>query len=292
MQPEKSYLWCLGALTALSILLSNIASAQQLIPKGPCLFPKDKTARDLEKANYPGCYQLFDEKVKWITQQPRVILPGGGTTTLPTGRWTTPSPYGTGYGGDVGTYVYLFKEFWAFLKENKPVSKTDLPFTSVLPFEMKNVESEADAKKQWEQMVGWSKLPKSVGFGLLMENFYGIDVVRIDYAIRFFYGGHLKDKGGKYLMNVRVVPEQISVMPGFEASFDSKVEDIINFATEEKPDEPVAGISLYVHWDVESILASRQGSRSFVISGDGGFWEVTSSPMAIKAGPKTPIMAW
>jgi hypothetical protein len=244
----------------------------------PCTFPDDKALIERMKADdaTKNCYAFQENPHLMVEQQPRVIVP---PKTLPSGTWGTPGT-GTTPGTDFGTYLYFFKDIVEFLQKNKAVTKIELPYVSALPFPVK---TKPEIQDRWGELEDWTG-PKAVGFEVTLKNLFGMEVVRFPFTVEFMYAGSFGGKG-QYILNAQVVPGEISCYPGFTLTVDSKVSDLINFG---KKDDPDAGVKMNVHWKAESIF-TKEGTYSFVMAGDGRFWQVQPVAAARKGRSLVPI---
>lgn len=270
MQKEKFSHLCVAALVPLCVIFSRFAGAQET-REYRCTFSQTEveriqTIKDVPKSRLTEeekaikrCYTIAKAVDLWdvskVVGTPEIIprnLPSNTKVGAP--------------GSSISTYLYLFKEVWAFLEKNKPVVDADtgnFPYTAVLPTE---------ASKNWEEVQFPAEPPRvSQPYVVSRRNLYGLEVIRLEYSIRFTPKGVYRGKG-QYLNNVMVSVDNVRVLPGFSLKAESKVLNLLNFGGTRE--DPVAGLQLFVRWELSSILSGDQGSRSFLISGKGDYWEV------------------
>jgi hypothetical protein len=276
MRKATSRSWCVSALMMSFVLVPSPARSQER-PNYDCRFDKaeiervGQVAEDLKKG-----IELTEEEralleCYTLRAKPQSLKEGNpavGARDLP--------PFGSSYGPPSSFNGYfellkeswvLFKDVWGFLKENRPVSIADLPFTAVLPTGVKN----------WDEMERWKMPRRSAYYGYSYKNLLGMEVVRFKYAIQYTPGGQYNGRG-RYLNNVVVVWKDVRVLSGFKFTLESKVPNLLNFGTKA---DPIAGLQLNLNWNVESILTSLPDSQTFVIGGDGRFGEIGTNQAGI-----------
>lgn len=164
-----------------------------------------------------------------------------------------------GFGGILNRAQWV----WDVLSSNRPLVTTDFEkYAEALPKTASNAM----------ELTGWEK-PILVQVRTHALNRAQIRVATVVYAIQFSYGGRFKGRG-RYLANVVVVPQRISVVPGFHVDLKAQVMAVLNFGTARNP---IAVIQLLIIEKVSSMLADKTDTRSFLIRGDGKFSELTPS---------------
>lgn len=164
-------------------------------------------------------------------------------------------------------FASMGKEIWEVIQANKPVVDVSSDFVSVLPKE----------STHWSDMQGWSA-PDIYEYEIQLKNFYRVTVVYIRYVVSFSHSGTpVNGAGGKYLANVTVSPEKVDVLWGYNVSASTKVKDITNAGNAQNP---IAAVQMVFSWKVSTLLRDIQGSRSFYVTGNGDFEDLTErSPL-------------
>ncbi len=150
--------------------------------------------------------------------------------------------------------INLGKKLWNIVEANRPVVSFADQTASALP---RGIES-------WSELEGWDN-PRAKTYHLTYKNVYGTSVVDFAYRIVYVAGGSYKGQG-KYLAQVTVYPETVSVAWGY--TFDAKVSIpvIMNHGTREAP---IAGAEVLVDWTIETPLKSSRSTSSYAVRGDG-----------------------
>jgi hypothetical protein len=114
------------------------------------------------------------------------------------------------------------------------------------------------------------QMPKSVTYEIGYENGFGMDVVKFRYTVIYSYGGSYNGKG-KYLTAVQIIPEQTSVMFGYDFRAVMKLGGIANHGTR---DNPIAGATLLLEHEVKTIVKANLETYAFQVLGNGGFKKI------------------
>lgn len=159
--------------------------------------------------------------------------------------------------------VNIGTKLWDLVVANKPVLNVETRYAVALPMGVTKPS----------ELSNWSK-PQSYRISFYFKNLYGTDVISVSYIVTYIYNGNYKGKG-KYIAGVWAIPEDVSVMWGFEFDMSAEVPDltIVNVGTEENP---VAALQLKVSWSARSILKEIDGTDVFYIQGDGYFKELSA----------------
>jgi hypothetical protein len=115
-------------------------------------------------------------------------------------------------------------------------------------------------------LEGW-RAPKVLGWRVVYENLYGMDVVAFTYKVRFQYGGSYDGKGA-YIANATVETSDISVAWGYTFSGTAKMNGLANAGTRANP---IAALTLTTDYQIKTVLKEDRLTRSFYLTGTGQF---------------------
>lgn len=158
--------------------------------------------------------------------------------------------------------VALGEDVYNLVIKGKPNIATDYAPISVVP-KVNGQPADILETENWQ-------IPKSVTYELVYENLYGMDVVTFRYSVIYSYGGSYNRKG-KYLTAVQVIPEQVSVLFGYDFSAKMKLGGIANHGTR---DNPLAGATLLLEHEIKTIVKANLETSAFQVIGNGGFKKI------------------
>lgn len=158
--------------------------------------------------------------------------------------------------------VALGEDVYNLVIKGKPNIATDYAPISVVP-KVNGQPADILETENWQ-------IPKSVTYELVYENLYGMDVVTFRYSVIYSYGGSYNGKG-KYLTAVQVIPEQVSVLFGYDFSAKMKLGGIANHGTR---DNPLAGATLLLEHEIKTIVKANLETSAFQVIGNGGFKKI------------------
>ncbi|MEY4631892.1 MAG: hypothetical protein RIQ81_2012 [Pseudomonadota bacterium] len=151
--------------------------------------------------------------------------------------------------------INMGKKVWAVVASNQPVLNIKFDFANALP---KGVRSASD-------LAGFSDLQYK-SFVYAGQNGFGAEVFKVQYTVVYQYGGSFEGKGA-YISTASVVPQDVSVLWGYDLGMDVQNVAVNNLGTSESP---VAGINLMAHIKVSTILKKTEINEVFAIRGDSG----------------------
>jgi hypothetical protein len=154
---------------------------------------------------------------------------------------------------DINMVINLAQKAWAFIEANKAVANVKTQTANALP----------SGLKCWNQLTNWHA-PRSEVYQVSYKNLFGIEVVNLQFAVVYSWGGKYRGLGS-YLTNATVQYRNLDVTWGWTVNADVAVPMVTNMGTEASP---VAGLQLDLHWKVEA-LSHSESTASFFVSGDG-----------------------
>jgi|GEM_PF-388555 len=162
-----------------------------------------------------------------------------------------------------GNIINLAKKVWKIIDDSRPVANVKTVYATALP------EGVGSAK----QLTNWSR-PVSYTYGFYAENYLGMKMVDVTYKVTYNYGGRYKGTG-KYLTNVSIVPEKVSVGWGYSFDMSASVPDsaLVNVGSAE---DPVAAMQLSINWKISTLLKTNDCTSVYYIEGSGKMQEVAS----------------
>ncbi len=158
--------------------------------------------------------------------------------------------------------VALGEDVYNLVIKGKPNVKTDYAPISVIP-KVNGEPADILETENW-------KMPKSVTYELVYENVYGMDVVTFRYSLIYSYGGSYNGKG-QYLTAVQVIPEQVSVLFGYDFSAKMKLGGIANHGTR---DNPLAAATIILEHEVRTVVKGSLSTAAFQVVGNGNYKKI------------------
>jgi len=152
--------------------------------------------------------------------------------------------------------INILKKVFEFVKENKPVVNTSIDMASAVPQGIGN----------WQLMAGWRE--KHTGqYSVKYVNGFGINVVELVVRAHFYYNGNYNGIG-KYITCATATIDSLNVMWGYTFNATAKIPDssVVNVGTKENP---VAGMKMFIHWTVDTIIQHQEGTLTFSFDGQG-----------------------
>lgn len=151
--------------------------------------------------------------------------------------------------------INLGKKMWAVVEAGKPVMNVKFDFATALP---QGIASAAD-------LAGFSDL-KFKSFEYSATNLYGVEVFKVQYTVVYQFGGSYKGKGS-YIATASIVPQDVSVMWGYNLSMNVDNVSVANLGTS---DSPVAGLNMMAKIKVSTVIKASELNEVFAIRGDNG----------------------
>jgi len=139
--------------------------------------------------------------------------------------------------------INLGKTVWSVIEKGKPVLESKYSYANALP---KGVRSAGD-------LEGWSAL-QAKSYRVHAKNGFGITVYDVTYTLVHRYGGGYQGKG-RYLDNVTVLPQHVSLMWGYTMNLDVNVTSTVNMGTRA---EPISGMSLELLIKVSTVIKNTE----------------------------------
>ena len=163
----------------------------------------------------------------------------------------------------------------------------------------------------WANYSGWKK--KEVIYTYTITNLMQIDVIKIKYAVSFFYNGQnlasaaktdldplstLAQRNsikGHYITNFTVRPLTMNIKWGWKFSLNVRMSDPMNIATS---DDPVAYLQADLNSIVSTPFSTNGGMTTYGVDGLGNFKDLTAREKALTeeiAAPaqlETPTVSW
>ena len=154
-------------------------------------------------------------------------------------------------------------KIWGLIKNNAPVMNITTKYATAVP---KGLIS-------WINLSNW-KTPRAYTYAFNANNFYGTEVIHVQYKVIYMYGGNYKGKG-QYLTGVTIVPEIVNVAWAYRFKLNAEVPDstVINVGSS---DNPIAAMQLKISWTIESMIKASQGTSIYYIQGDGQMQQIAS----------------
>lgn len=161
--------------------------------------------------------------------------------------------------------VALGEDVYNLVIKGKPNINTDYAPISVVP------RLNGEPASILEETENW-KMPRSQTYEIAYENAwpFNMEVVKFRYTVIYSYGGSYNGKG-KYLTAVQIIPEQVSVLFGYDFRATMKLGGIVNHGTRENP---VAGATLLLEHEVKTVVKANLETYAFQVLGDGGFKKI------------------
>jgi hypothetical protein len=116
----------------------------------------------------------------------------------------------------------------------------------------------------WTDLENW-QIPISKVFSVEYKNLVGKVIAVYSYRISFVYGGNV-DGVGKFIANLTVTPVDLRVSWGFNFSSEVHIPATFNIGTRQNP---IAGMQVYVFWNIGNSLKAETKSALYFVAGDG-----------------------
>ena len=162
-------------------------------------------------------------------------------------------------GIDISDIVNIGKQIWNIIEANQPVANVTMNSASAVPEGITN----------WQDLAGW-EAPQTKTYETTCTNGFGMTVVDFQYRISFIPGGTYNGRG-KYLANVTVEPQNVTVAWGFKFNAQATVPSITNAGTVRSP---IAAANVVVQWSVDTVAQHQSQSAEYYLRGDGMFEEL------------------
>ncbi len=208
-----------------------------------CLYSQELTKPDAFFLT-PEYYQIKDVKITPIANGLEKEVPASAIKES-TEREITPEQI-----------INILKKVFEYIKENKPVVNTSVDMACAIP---KGIEN-------WQQMANWRE--KHTGqYSIEYVNGFGITVVKILVRAHFYYNGSYNNIG-KYITCATSTIDTLNVLWGYTLNATAQIPDsgIVNVGTSQ---DPVAGMKMFIHWTVDTILQHQEGRLTFSLDGNG-----------------------
>jgi hypothetical protein len=155
----------------------------------------------------------------------------------------------------VDKVINLGKKVWKVIADNQPVLNLKFDFANALP---QGVKAATD-------LAGFSEL-QFKSFVYSGTNGFGAEVFKVQYTVVYQFGGAYSGKGA-YINAASVVPQDVSVLWGYDLGMDVQNVAVSNIGTSESP---VASMTLMAHIKVSTVLKKTEINELFSIRGDNG----------------------
>lgn len=149
-----------------------------------------------------------------------------------------------------------FTKLWQVVKDNQPVVKMDTDkFATALP---------SIAKTEWSSIGGW-KPERNITIRNVYTNLYGMEVIRLEYQVKFIYGGNVNGKG-LYIASAKIIPTEVDVAWGYNLNVVASAPITLNART---PQDPLAVIYLNINYVVSTVIKNSSITDTYQVQGDG-----------------------
>jgi hypothetical protein len=155
--------------------------------------------------------------------------------------------------------VALGEDVYKLVIKGRPANTTDYAPISVIPKDKGVAVDILDVE-------GFST-PVKRTYEIKYTNFYGMDTVVFRYSVIFSYNGSYNGRGA-YITGAQIIPETARTMYGYDFRAIMKLGGIQNGNTRENP---VAGATLLLEYEVKTVLKADLSVDSFFINGRGTF---------------------
>jgi hypothetical protein len=157
--------------------------------------------------------------------------------------------------------VALGQQFYEIIKQMRPVINYKTKPIQALP----EVDSN-DYVTTLNKMENWS-LPQAKSYKVIYQNYLGMDVLEFHFKVLYSYGGTYRG-AGQYLSGVQILPTYIDALPGFDLISEFSLQNLVNHGSLE---EPIAGATLRLFYQVESLMDVEDRNILFHVTGNGKF---------------------
>lgn len=172
---------------------------------------------------------------------------------------------------------------WNVINSGKPDANLSSSYASAIPGFGFN----------WANFSGWKK--KEVIYTYTVTNLMQVDVIKIKYAISFYYNGQnlvgagtpdnpetalvqRKTPEGHYITNFTVRPLSMNIKWGWKFSLNVRMSDPMNVGTS---DNAVAHLQADLNYTVGTPFSSNGGMWTYDVTGLGQFRDLTSQNKAL-----------
>lgn len=157
--------------------------------------------------------------------------------------------------------ISIGKKVWEIVKNGEPVLQIDGQShqASVLP----------KSNLCWLDYENWS-LPKSRIISYNVKNGWGVNVIKLKLKIVYTYGGSYNGKG-KFLTNIKVSPQDVSVAWGFNLNATTFFNDGYNLGSKENP---IAALETNTRIQISTPLQKNTVEKTIVVTGNGQAEEI------------------
>ncbi len=149
--------------------------------------------------------------------------------------------------------VNLGEKVWSIIEKGKPVLNSQYVYSNALP---QGVKSASDLDQ-------FSPI-QAKSFRVYGKNGFGITVYDLTYTLVHRFGGNYLGKG-KYLDNVTVLPQDVSVLWGYDVDLGVTGVSTVNIGTHEAP---VAGLTMELTMKVSTVLKASEMRGLYDFHGD------------------------
>ncbi|OGR78905.1 MAG: hypothetical protein A2X32_00405 [Elusimicrobia bacterium GWC2_64_44] len=172
---------------------------------------------------------------------------------------------------------------WNVINSGKPDANLSSSYASAIPGFSFN----------WANFSGWKK--KEVVYTYTVTNLMQVDVIKIKYAVSFYYNGQnlvamragtdpistLAQRNdaikGHYITNFTVRPLTMNIKWGWKFSLNVRMSDPMNVGT---ADAPVAHLQADLNYIVSTPFSTNGGMWTYDVTGLGGFRDLSEQNRA------------
>ncbi|MBI4352051.1 MAG: hypothetical protein HY550_11480 [Elusimicrobia bacterium] len=191
---------------------------------------------------------------------------------------------------------------WNVINSGKPDASLSSSYASAIPGFSFN----------WANYSGWKK--KEVVYTYTVTNLMQIDVIKIKYAVSFFYNGQnlttyaaaptdplsalaqgRNAVAGHYITNFTVRPLAMNIKWGWKFSLNVRMSDPMNIATS---DDPVAFLQSDLNYIVSTPFSTNGSMWTYAVNGLGAFKDLTpqdrerTGQIGVLTQAEAPAVAW
>ena len=190
---------------------------------------------------------------------------------------------------------------WNVINSGKPDANLSSSYASAIPGFSFN----------WANYSGWKK--KEVVYTYTVTNLMQVDVIKIKYAVSFFYNGQNLTSAhkqptdplstlaqrepvtGHYITNFTVRPLAMNIKWGWKFSLNVRMSDPMNVATS---DDPVAMLQSDLNYIVSTPFSTNGAMWTYAVDGLGTFKDLTvrdqdrTAQIGALTQVETPAVAW
>lgn len=158
---------------------------------------------------------------------------------------------------------------WKVISKGAPSAEAGSSYASAIPPGM---------SQNWSAVAEW-KGPKGYLYTYTVKNLMGIEVIRVQYEVAFYYGGTKPGTGtqsGSYIANFTVKPVDIHIKWGWHFDLQAGISHPMNIGSVA---EPVGFLMADLKWRVFTMLEDKSkgkiGIWSYSVDGKGNFTDLT-----------------